>query len=46
MHGHRRPQVGHHPLGHGLDLRVTIVVARDEQGGQFHPDLGLMVQVL
>ena len=45
MHGHIRTQFRHHPAGHGVDLFVGVVLARDQQGGDLEPDLGLVPEV-
>ena len=45
MHRHVHPEVVHHPVGHGVEFFVAVVIARDQQRGQFEPDPGLVAQV-
>jgi hypothetical protein len=42
---HIGAQVGEDPAGHLLELAVAVVFARDEQGGDFQPDLGARPQI-
>ncbi len=46
MHGHVRAEMFNHPLRHFLHFFFRIVQSRDEQGGQFQPHVGFVLDVL
>ena len=46
VHRHVGTERVHHPAGHPVDLVVGVVLARDHQGGQLEPDVGLVGEVL
>jgi len=45
VHGDIRAHVFHHPVGHVVDLLIRIIGTRDKQGGEFQPDISLIMYV-
>ena len=46
MHRHVGAEVLDDPGGHRVELGVGVVEARDQQGGDLEPDVGLVLEVL
>src|SRR3546814_10374479 len=45
MHRDVRPEMLHDPAGHGVDLRLAVVLAGDDQVGDLQPHRGLASQI-